>query len=155
MVPLYVLMAKMRLIDTRLGLVLSYLAQTLPVGVLMLAGYFRSLPVEVEEAGLVDGLTRLGVVRRIALPLAAPALAVVAFYVFVIAWNEFLYASMFLSDDSLFTLPIGLSYLYSSLHAPWNQVMAASTVMTFPVVALFLIFERHLVQGLASGGVKG
>jgi len=155
MVPLYVLMARLRLIDTRTGLVIAYLAQTLPVGVLMLANYFRSLPVEIEEAAMVDGLTRVGVIWRVVVPLSAPALAVVAFYVFVIAWNEFLYAFMFLNSEGRFTLPIGLNYLYSSLHAQWDQVMAAGSIMTFPVVAIFLVFEKHLVEGLASGGVKG
>jgi len=155
MVPLYVLMAKLGLIDTRTGLIVSYLAQTLPVGVLMLANYFRSVPAQIEEAGMVDGLSRVGVIWRLVVPLSAPAIAVVAFYVFVIAWNEFLYAFMFLTEEGLFTLPIGLNHLQSSLHARWDRVMAAGSIMTFPVVLAFLAFEKHLVEGLASGGVKG
>lgn len=155
MVPLYVLMAKVGLIDTRTGLIVTYLAQTLPVGVLMLANYFRSVPAEIEEAGMVDGLTRVGVIWRVVVPLSAPAIAVVAFYVFVIGWNEFLYAFMFLTDEGLFTLPIGLNHLHASVSAQWDRVMAASSIMTFPVVIAFLVFEKHLVEGLASGGVKG
>ncbi len=121
----------------------------------MLASYFRTVPEEIEEAGLMDGLSRLGVIWRITLPLSVPAMASVAIYTFMIAWNEFLYAFIFLNDRDLFTLPIKLLSISQQLNTRWDVVMAASTVMTIPVIALFLLFERFLEQGLVVGGVKG
>ena len=136
-------------------LILTYLAQTLPVALYMLASYFRTVPEEIEEAGLMDGLSRLGVIWHITLPLSIPAMASVAIYTFMIAWNEFLYAFIFLNNRDLFTLPIKLLSISQQLNTRWDVVMAASTVMTIPVIALFLIFERFLEQGLVAGGVKG
>jgi len=155
MIPLFVILSKMRLQDTHTGLVITYVTQTLPVAVLMLANYFRSIPFDIEEAALVDGCSRLAVIRRITLPLSAPAIATVGLYVFVIAWNEFLFAYVYLNSTDLFTLPIGINQIYRSLHTAWDQVMAASVIVTVPVVILFIWFERYLVAGLTGGGVKG
>jgi multiple sugar transport system permease protein len=136
-------------------LVLTYLAQTLPVGLYMLANYFRSIPEEIEQAGLMDGCSRLGVIWHIVLPLAVPALVSVAIYTFMIAWNEFLYAFIFLNNHDLFTIPIKISAIFNDPTPRPHVVMAASTIMTLPVVILFLAMERYLEQGLTSGGVKG
>ena len=155
MIPLFIILSKLRLQDSHAGLVLTYVTQTLPVAVLMLANYFRSIPFDIEEAALVDGCSRLSVIRRITLPLSAPAIATVGLYVFVIAWNEFLFAYVYLNSTDLFTLPIGISQIYHSLHTPWDQVMAASVIVTVPVVILFIWFEKYLVAGLTGGGVKG
>ena len=136
-------------------LILTYLAQTLPVALYMLASYFRTVPVEIEEAGLIDGCSRLGVVWRITLPLSVPAMVSVGIYTFMIAWNEFLYAYVFLNRREIFTLPIRLMNISSQLNTRWDVVMAASAVMTIPIIVLFLIFERFLEEGLVAGGVKG
>lgn len=160
-IPLFAMLAQVgRWLDVEIAdnlavLILTYLAQTLPVALYMLASYFRTVPEEIEEAGLIDGLSRLGVIWHITLPLSIPAMASVAIYTFMIAWNEFLYAFIFLNNRDLFTLPIKLLSISQQLNTRWDVVMAASTVMTIPVIALFLIFERFLEQGLVAGGVKG
>jgi multiple sugar transport system permease protein len=132
-----------------------YLAQTLPVALYMLRSYFLTLPVELEYAGMIDGCTRLQVIRRIILPLAAPALASVALYTFMIAWNEFLFAFMLLDTPEKFTLSRGVVQLAESVHLSKQLVMAASVMTTVPIMVLFLLFERFLIQGLTRGAVKG
>lgn len=136
-------------------LVFTYLAQTLPVALYMLTNYFRTIPGEIEESALIDGCTRLEVIWRVTLPLSVPALVSVAIYTFMIAWNEFLYAFIFLNEDDLFTMPIKINAIFNSPSFRPHVVMAASTVMTVPVVVLFLSLERFLEEGLTAGGVKG
>jgi multiple sugar transport system permease protein len=154
-VPLYVIFSRLGLRDSLHALVLVYLAQTLPVALYMLRSYFRSLPVEVEYAGLTDGCTRWGVIWRIVIPLSAPALATVALYTFMISWNEFLFAFMFLDTPEKFTLSRGVVQLSGSVHLSKQLVMAASVLVTVPVLLLFLVFERHLARGLTAGALKG
>ena len=143
-------------IGTRLGfevqdnlavLVFTYLAQTLPVALYMLANYFRTIPAEIEQAGLIDGCTRLGVIWRITLPLAIPALVSVGIYTFMIAWNEFLYALVFLNERDMFTMPIKINTIFNDPSPRPHVVMAASTIMTLPMVILFLGLERYLDEG--------
>ena len=136
-------------------LVFTYLAQTLPVALYMLANYFRTIPAEIEQAGLIDGCTRMGVIWRITLPLAVPALISVAIYTFMIAWNEFLYALVFLNSREMFTMPIKINAIFNDPSPRPHVVMAASTIMTFPIIILFLSLERFLTEGLSAGGVKG
>jgi len=155
MIPLFAMLAMIRLHDSLTGLVAAYVAQTLPVSLLMLGNYFRSIPADIEEAALVDGCSRLGVIRRVTIPLSIPAIASVGLYVFVIAWNEFLFAYVLLTDVKKFTGPVWISYLHSQLHTPWNQVMAASVIVTVPIIILFVWFEKYMEQGLTAGGVKG
>ncbi|NOY44932.1 MAG: carbohydrate ABC transporter permease [Deltaproteobacteria bacterium] len=154
-VPLFALLTGLGLRDSLAGLVVAYLAQTLPVSLYMLANYFRALPPELEEAARVDGCSRPGVLVRVVLPLSAPALTGVGVYTFLIAWNEFLLAYILLDSPERFTVAKGLYHLFSSYHTAWDRVMAASVLMTVPVLALFLVFQRRLVAGLTAGGVKG
>jgi multiple sugar transport system permease protein len=154
-IPLYVVFAKMGLRDSLHALILVYLAQTLPVALYMLRSYFQTLPVEVEYAGLTDGCSRFSVIWRIVLPLSAPALATVALYTFMIAWNEFLFAFMFLDSPEKFTLSRGVVQLSQSVHLSKQLVMAASVMVTVPILILFLFFERRLVRGLTAGALKG
>ena len=160
-IPLFAMLAQ---IGGRLGfevqdnlsiLVVTYLAQTLPVALYMLANYFRTIPHEIEQAALIDGCSRIEVIWRITLPLAIPALVSVAIYTFMIAWNEFLYAFIFLNSRDLFTMPIKINTIYNNPSPQPNVVMAASTIMTLPVMILFLALERFLAEGLVAGGVKG
>ena len=160
-IPLFAMVAR---IGARLGfevqdnlpvLILTYLAPTLPVALYMLANYFRTIPSEIEQAGLIDGCSRVSVIWRITLPLAIPALVSVAIYTFMIAWNEFLYALVFLNSREMFTMPIKINTIFNDPTPRPHVVMAASTIMTLPVVTLFLALERFLTEGLTAGGVKG
>ena len=153
-IPLYVMFSRMGLRDSVHILILVYLAQTLPVALYMLRSYFQTLPAEMEEAGLIDGCSRLGVIWRIVIPLSAPALASVALYTFMIAWNEFLFAFMFLDTPEKFTLSRGVVQLEGSVHLSKQLVMAASVMVTIPILVLFLLFERRLVGGLTAGAMK-
>lgn len=153
-IPLYAIFSQLGMRNTLWGLMLVYPATTIPVALYMLQGYFRGIPSELEEAGLMDGLSRLKVILKITLPLALPALASVALYVFMIAWNEFLFAFMFLDNVDLYTLSRGISELNSS-EVPRQHLMAGAVIATVPVLALFLWFERFLVAGLTAGSVKG
>lgn len=152
--PLYAVFSQLELRNTLTGLLIVYPATTIPVALYMLQGYFRGLPAEMEEAGLMDGLSRAGVIWKITLPLSLPALASVALYVFMIAWNEFLFAFMFLDDPNIFTLPRGVVSLNSS-EVPRELMMAGAVVATIPIMIIFLWLERFMVQGLAAGAVKG
>jgi multiple sugar transport system permease protein len=154
-IPLFVIFSAIGLRSSLVGLTLVYLAQTIPVSLYMLRSYFITVPVEVEESALIDGCTRLGVIRRVVLPLAAPALAAVALYVFMIAWNEFLYALLFLTQDrDLWTLPLGLQQL-DSQEVPKTVLMAGAVIISLPVIVMFFIAERYLTEGLTAGSVKG
>ena len=141
--------------DNLVVLVITYLAQTLPVAMYMLTNYFRTIPDEIEQAAMIDGCTRMEVIWRITLPLAIPALVSVFIYTFMIAWNEFLYAMVFLNSREMFTMPIKINTIFHDPSPRPHVVMAASTIMTIPVVVLFLALERFLEEGLTSGGVKG
>ena len=153
-IPLYAIFSQLGLRDSLIGLMVVYPATTIPVALYMLQGYFRGLPPELEEAGLMDGLSRWQVITKITMPLALPALASVSLYVFMIAWNEFLFAFMFLDDFQIFTLSRGVVSLNSS-EVPRQHLMAGSVVATVPVLVIFLWFERYLVSGLTAGSVKG
>ena len=152
--PIYIAFSKIGLRNSILGIVLIYPVTTIPVALYMLQGYFRALPSEVEEAGLMDGLNRLAVILKITLPLSLPALASVSLYVFMIAWNEFLLAFMLLDDPSKFTLTRGIASLNSS-EIPRQHLMAGSVIATLPIMVLFLGLERYMTQGLTAGSVKG
>ena len=152
--PIYIGFSMAGLRNTLIGIVLIYPVTTIPVALYMLQGYFRGLPAEIEEAGLMDGLSRFSVIRRITLPLALPALASVSLYVFMIAWNEFLLALMLLDDPAIFTLTRGVASLDSS-EVPRQHLMAGAVISTLPILILFLVLERFMTKGLAVGGVKG
>jgi multiple sugar transport system permease protein len=155
-IPLFVLLAKMQLRGSLAGLVLVYIAQTVPVAIYMLRNYFETIPESVEEAGLVDGLNRLGVIRRVSLPLALPSVVATGIFVFMIAWNEFLFALLFLVERrDRWTVSLGLAQLSGSVEIPTTVLMAGSVIITLPVVALFFFTERLLSEGLTSGAAKG
>ncbi|MEX0286881.1 MAG: carbohydrate ABC transporter permease [Paracoccaceae bacterium] len=152
--PIYIAFSMTGLRNTIFGILLIYPVTTIPVALYMLQGYFRGLPHEVEEAGLMDGLSRLAVIWKITLPLSLPAMASVSLYVFMIAWNEFLLAFMLLDDPSKFTLTRGIASLNSS-EIPRQHLMAGAVVATVPIMALFLGLERFMTKGLTAGSVKG
>ncbi len=153
-IPLYSIFSQLGLRDTLPGLLIVYPAMTIPVGLYMLRSYFQTLPRDVEDQGLVDGLTRFQVITKIVLPLSAPALASVGLYVFMIAWNEFLFAFMFLDSPEIYTLSRGMVAL-NSQEVPRQFLMAGAVIITVPIMVLFFWFEKYLVGGLTAGGVKG
>ncbi len=153
-IPLYSVFTQLGLRDTRHGLLIVYAAMTIPVALYMLRSYFMTLPADLEEAGLIDGLSRFGVILRITLPLSMPAIASVGLYVFMIAWNEFLFAFMFLDTPAIFTLSRGMIML-DDQEVPRQFLMAGATVITVPIMVLFFRFQKLLVGGLTAGGVKG
>jgi multiple sugar transport system permease protein len=136
-----------------LGLIITYLTFTLPFAIWMLAGYFASIPRELEEAALIDGTGRLGAFLRVVLPVAKPGIVAVAVYSFITAWGEVLFASV-LTSNATRTLSIGLQAYANQTDVYWNQLMAASVVVSLPVLIGFMLVQRHLVAGLAAGSVK-
>ena len=154
-VPMYTIYTKLGLRNDLHSLAVIYLAQTLPVAIYMLHSYFKTLPPDLEEAGLIDGCSRLGVIMRITIPLSLPAITSVALYTFMIAWNEFLFAFLFLDSPSKFTLSRGIMQIADNINVSQQLLMAAALIAMLPVIILFLTFERYLVKGLTEGGVKG
>jgi multiple sugar transport system permease protein len=154
-VPMYALYTRLGLRNDLHGLTLIYLAQTLPVAIYMLYSYFKALPPDLEDAGLIDGCSRIGVIWRVTVPLSLPAMASVALYTFMIAWNEFLFAFLFLDSPSKFTLSRGIMQIADNINVSQQLLMAAAVIATLPIVVLFLILERYMVKGLTAGGVKG
>ncbi|MER5479252.1 carbohydrate ABC transporter permease [Streptomyces sp. NPDC002734] len=155
-VPLFVIFARLGLSSSLVGLAVVYVAQTVPVSVYMLKNYLVTVPVSVEEAAALDGCTRLRAVRKVVLPLAVPSLMATGLYVFMIAWNEFLFALLFLAaDPERWTVSLGLAQLADGVEVPKTVLMAGSVVLTVPVVLLFFAAERLLTEGLTGGADKG
>jgi len=153
--PYYTIMRDLRILDTHLSLIIAYVSFALPFSIWMLTGYFRSIPEELEEAARIDGATRLGAYWRVTLPLAGPGIAATVIYCFILAWNEYLFATTFISTPRLRTLPIGLQAFIGQYQTDWNLLMAGAVVTTIPVVILFVFLQRYLVAGLTAGAVKG
>jgi ABC-type glycerol-3-phosphate transport system permease component len=154
-VPLFITLRTLGLVNTYLGLILVYTILTLPLAVWLLTSYFRSIPVELEEAALMDGLSRLGILFRITLPLSLPGIAAVVVNSFVTTWNEFIFALVFAQDSRVRTLPIGIAEFTTEFNTDWGAVMAASVLMTLPVAVLFAALQRLFIGGLTAGAVKG
>ncbi len=154
-VPLFITLRYLGLVNTYLGLILVYTIITLPLSVWMLTGYFRAIPVELEEAAIIDGAGRLGILFRITLPLSLPGLVAIIVYAFVTTWNEFIFALVFAEDYRVKTLPIGLAEFSTEFNTDWGAVMAASVIMALPVAILFLAMQKLFVGGLTAGAVKG
>jgi ABC-type glycerol-3-phosphate transport system permease component len=154
-VPLYIFLGYLNLLNSILGLILVYLVLTLPLSIWMLTGYFKSIPFEVEEAALIDGASRWGILLRIMLPLSLPGIVVIFLYSFVATWNEFIFALSFANDDTVKTLPIGLAEFSTEYDTDWGAIMAASVIMSLPIAAIFLGLQRVFVGGMMSSAMKG
>ncbi len=155
MIPLYVLMRDLGLLDSMAGLVLVYSTTAIPFCTWTLKGYFDTLPKEIEESAVIDGATRLQIFWRIILPLSAPAIAVTALFSFMTAWNEFVLAYTFLSQETAYTMPVQIRNYVGDKDVQWSLFAASSLIVSVPVMALFYAVEKHLVGGLTAGGVKG
>ena len=154
-IPLYTVFSQLGLRNSIEGLLIVYTATTLPVAIYMLQGYFKSIPKELEEAAILDKLSWFGIITKIIIPLSIPAISSVALYVFMIAWNEFLFSLMFLDNPNSFTLSIAIQYLSGDAETPRQYLMAGSVIVTLPVLFIFVYFEKYLVSGLTAGSVKG
>jgi ABC-type glycerol-3-phosphate transport system permease component len=154
-VPLFMVLRYLGLVNSYLGLILVYTILTLPLSVWMLTSYFRAIPVELEEAAIIDGASRLSILFRITLPLSLPGIAAVLVYAFVTTWNEFILALVLAQDSRVKTLPIGIAEFTGEFNTDWGAVMAASLLMTLPIAIFFFALQRMFVGGLTAGAVKG
>jgi len=154
-IPLYLLLDAMNLLDSMVGLTLVYSTTAIPFCVWMMKGYFDTIPKDLEEAAVMDGAGRWTMFFRIILPLARPAIVVTALFSFMTAWNEFILAATFLSDETAFTLPVALQRYVGDYSTEWGHFAAGAIIVSTPVMALFFALQRHLIGGLTAGGVKG
>lgn len=154
-IPLYSILVQLGIINSYAALIFTYPTFLMPFATWVLLGYFRSIPVDLEEAAMIDGANRFTAFRLITLPLAAPALLSVTLFAFTNAWNEFLFAFVFITSENFKTLPVGLQLLVFGDIYPWGQLMAASLLMAIPVVCVYIFAQRFLVEGLTAGSVKG
>ncbi|MGW7001566.1 sugar ABC transporter permease [Streptomyces sp. NPDC054933] len=155
MVPLYKIMGDLGLLDSYLGLILIYCTTAVPFSAWLLKGYFDTIPVDIDEAGRIDGLTPFGTFWRLILPLARPGLSVAAFYTFITAWGEVAFASHFMLSAGKYTLAVGLQTYISQYNSQWNYMAATSVLIAIPAGIVFYLVQKHLVAGLTAGGTKG
>lgn len=154
-VPLYSIMKTYGLLNSFLGLIIAYTTVSLPFCVMMLKGFFDTIPFELEEAARVDGLSPFGTFWRIVMPLSLPGLSVTALYSFINAWNEFLFALTFMNQESYYTLPVGLRTFVNQYVTDWHYMAAGAILTTVPVMIFFWFSQKYLISGLTAGGTKG
>ena len=154
-VPLFRIMSKLGLHDTETALIITLVVQTLPTSIYMLKSYFDTIPKDLEEAGMIDGLNRIQIIFKIIIPLSLAGIASVFIYCFMIAWNDYLFAVVFISSPEYFTLPIGLNALFNTPDYIWGRMMAASLVTALPVVIMYAVSEKFIRGNMVAGGVKG
>ena len=153
--PVWKILDRLEWLNTYHGLVSAYIALSLPLAIWILTTFFREVPVEIEEAALIDGCSRLQVLYKVVWPLAAPGIFTAALLVFIHAWNEFFFALIIMTDPKVQTLPVGIALFPGEYTMPWGEIAAASTIATVPLILLTLIFQRGIVRGLSAGAVKG
>ena len=155
LLPMYIMLVKLHLINSYLGIMIMYSATALPFCVWQMKGYYDTIPTSLEEAGRIDGCNRFQTFYKIILPLASPALVITALFSFMSAWTEYIVAAQILQDTQMWTLPLGLKSFESNMGSEWGLYGAASMIVTIPVVVLFLSLSKWLVSGLTLGSVKG
>jgi multiple sugar transport system permease protein len=154
-IPLYKQMQGLGMANSLSGLIAAYPSFTVPFVTWLLMGYFESIPEELEEAAMIDGATRFGAFYRVVLPLSAPGVLAAGLYAFTQAWNEFLYALVFITDGKLRTLPVGLASFITGDVYGWGYLMSGAVLTTLPVIAAYIYLQKYMVEGLTAGGVKG
>jgi multiple sugar transport system permease protein len=154
LIPFYVLMTNLNLVDSWLGIILTHTSITLPFALWMLTGYFNAIPRELDQAALIDGCSQLGVLFRIIYPVALPGLVVAGFFAFVVSWGDYLFVSILSQSTGTQTLPIGLQTFLSSLQVRWGLITAGTVIAIVPTVVFFAVVQRRLVAGLTAGAVK-
>ena len=155
LIPLFSLARETGFLNSYLGLIIPYSAFQLPLAVWIFQAYFKELPDSLEEAGLIDGLTHIGVLFRIILPVSAPAMATTAIIVFIFAWNEFLFALTFMTEQDMRTITVGIALYQGEYSYPWATISAAVFMSILPLIMLILFFQRKIIEGLTSGVGKG
>lgn len=155
LLPLYIVLVELGLINSYLGIVVVYSATALPFCVWQMKGYYDTIPASLEEAARIDGASPWQAFYKVILPLAAPALVITALFSFMSAWNEYVVAAVVLQDTEMFTLPVGLKMFQGSMSTQWGLYAAGSLIVSLPVIALFLVLSRYLISGLTLGAVKG
>jgi ABC-type glycerol-3-phosphate transport system permease component len=153
--PLFLMIVPVGLADRLPSLVIGYLSITLPFSMWLMWAFLRSIPLEVEEAGLIDGATRFQVFRLIVIPLAVPGIVATSIFAFIVAWNDYLIARIFMNSITQLPLTVGVMHFFEGVHVDWGLMMAAAVLMTVPLAVLFMFVQRHLVVGFGAGAVKG
>lgn len=153
--PMFLTLVELDLTDTLLGLTLGYVCITLPFCLWLMWAFFRGVPLEIEEAALVDGASRLQVFRQIVLPVALPGIIAASIFAFIVAWNDYLFGRVFMNSMELLPLTVGVMHFFDGTHVDWGLMMASSVLMTVPMAILFGFMQRHLVAGFGAGAVKG
>jgi multiple sugar transport system permease protein len=154
LIPLFILMRRLHLVDTQWSLILTYLTFGLPLSIWLLKGFYDNIPPELEQAARIDGATRFQAFRLIVMPLSSPGIIATAIYAFIQGWNEYVYARTFINKQELMTMPVGLEKFFTEYASNWPGLMAASFIMSVPVVVLFLVLQNYFVQALTEGAVK-
>ena len=154
-VPFYVMMRFLGLTNTHLGLVLAYTAFCSPFSLWMLRTFFQSIPIDIEQAAMVDGANRVETVLYVVLPLSLPGVLATSIFTFVLTWNDYIFARILISADELKTLPVGIADLYNASVVDWGMIMAAGLVILTPVLAVFFLIQKYMVVGLGAGALKG
>ncbi|MDX1419859.1 MAG: carbohydrate ABC transporter permease [Rubricoccaceae bacterium] len=155
LLPLYVVLIALELLNSYLGIIVIYTATALPFCVWQMKGYYDTIPVALEEAARIDGCSPWQAFTKVVFPLAAPALVITALFSFMTAWNEYVVANVVLQDTAMFTLPLGLKMFQGSMTTQWGLYAAGALVVSVPVILLFLLLSRYLISGLTLGAVKG
>lgn len=153
-IPLYVIMGNLQLLDTRIGLVAAYCTFSVPFCTWMMKGFFDTIPISLEEAARVDGVGRFRIFSTVVLPLTVPGLVATGIFSFINGWNEYLFASTFMKSYENWTLPVGIASFQGQYTTNWGTLMAGAVLITIPVVILFLLLQKHLVSGMTAGAVK-
>jgi multiple sugar transport system permease protein len=154
-IPYFRLMSDLGLLNTYAALILAYSSFALPFSVWMLIGFFRSIPRDIDEAAMIDGATYLQAFFRVILPLARPGLVAVALFTFLIAWNSYVWALVLTTDASMYVLSVGIANMVGEYRVQWNELMAAAVIAALPVMVLYSLLERHLVNAITAGAIKG
>jgi raffinose/stachyose/melibiose transport system permease protein len=155
LIPLFNILSSLELINTRWALILTYIAYRLPLSILLIRAYFLGIPKELEESAIIDGCTEFGIYRRIYLPMSVPILITTVVLTSFFAWNEFLFATIFIDSDALKTIPSGLMNFRDALRTDWGVLLAGMVIATIPMIALLILLQKYLVRGLSEGSVKG
>jgi multiple sugar transport system permease protein len=154
LMPLFIMMRWLHLVNTHFSLILTYLTFGLPLSIWLLKGFYDNIPPELEMAARIDGATRFQAFWRVVMPLSAPGVIATAIYSFILAWNEYVYALTFLNNEERLTLPVGLQRFFTEYASNWPGLMAAAFIMSVPVVALFIFLQQYFVRALTEGAVK-
>lgn len=154
-IPMLSIFASLGLADSLISVIVAHCTLTIPLGVWLLWGFFKVMPLDLEEAAMVDGCTRAGAFFRVVLPLSLPGIVTVAIFSFLLSWTDYVFAFVLVSSDSQKTLPVGLASILGTFDARWGELMSGATLIALPLLVLFIFLSRYFIQGLASGAMKG